>query len=74
MALSKKLKTGTIIRTWNFDEVTTSGQTISVKNKASGNYNPLIHIESVKCAEGIKDRIVIKKSVAEEFGFVVIEE
>ena len=74
MALSKKLETGTIIRTWNFDEVTTSGQTISVKNKSSGGYNPLIHIESVKCAEGIKDRIVIKKSVIKEFGFIVIEE
>lgn len=74
MALSKKLKTGTTIRTWNFDEGNTCGQTIAVKNGSTGNYDPLFHIESVKCAEGIKNRIVFKRSLAEKEGFIIIRE
>lgn len=73
MALSKKLETGTCLRTWNYDDGVTSGQTIGIKNEY-GDYKPIAHIESVRCAEGLVNRVVIKKSFLKEKGFVIIEE
>ena len=73
MALGKKLKTGTCLQTWNYDDGVTSGQTIGIKNE-NGDYTPVAHIESVRCAEGLVNRLVLKKSFLKEKGFVIIEE
>ena len=74
MALSKKLATGTVIRSWIYDDEATTGQTVAIKNGSTGDYDPAIHIESVKCAQGDKNRIVIKRSVLEKLGFLIVEE
>lgn len=73
MALQKKLATGTKLRTYNYDDPTYVGQTVSVEND-NGDYTSIIHIESAVCNEGVVDRVVIKKSVLKELGFVIIEE
>lgn len=73
MALAKTLDTGSKIRTWNYDDSNTKGQTVSIKN-SNGDYEPIIHIESVKCSEGIVDRVVIKKSVLEKAGWLIVED
>lgn len=74
MALSKKLATGTVIKTWNYDEITTTGQTIAAKNGSTGDFEALIHVESAKCSEGIINRLVIRKTAAEKLGWTVVEE
>ena len=68
------LKTGTVIKAWNYDEGTTSGMSVAAKNTAGGNDNVLLHIESVECAEGIVNRIVFKKDEAKKLGWTIIEE
>lgn len=75
MALGKTLETGSIIRTWNYDTDTMAGQTIGVKNNATGIYDPLVHVESVQDKEGgTVNRIVIKKERATALGWQIIEE
>ncbi len=74
MALSKKLATGTVVKAWNYDEVTTTGMTIAEKNGSTGNFDALIHVESVKCAEGIINRLVIKRDAANKLGWTIVEE
>lgn len=69
--IGKKLQTGTLIRTWNFDESNCQGQTIAVKNN-NGDYQPVIHVESVNCAQGTIDRVEFKKEELENLGFTVI--
>ena len=73
MALNKKLKTGTCIRAWNYEESNYVGQAIGVKN-SNGDYNPMVYIESVNCLEGTVDRVIIKKSELENMGFAVFIE
>ena len=72
--LKRFFRTGTVIKAWNYDEVTTTGQTIAVKNGSTGDYEALVHVEGVKCAEGIVNRIVIKKTTAKKLGWIVVEE
>ena len=67
----KKLMTGTLLKTWNFDESNCNGQTIAVKN-SNGDYQPVIHVEARNCAEGTVDRVEIKKDKLEALGFTVI--
>ena len=74
MVLQKKLKTGTVIKAWNYDEVTTTGQTVAAKNGFTGDFESLIYAESVKCSDGIINRLVIKRSVAQRLGWIVVEE
>ena len=74
MALSKKLSTGTVIKAWNYDKMTTVGQTIGVKNGSTGDFEALVHVESVKCSEGVVNRLVIKKTTAEKLGWIIVEE
>ena len=52
-----------------------AGQTIGVKNNATGIYDPLVHVESVQDKEGgTVNRIVIKKERATALGWQIIEE
>ncbi len=71
MVLNKKLKTGTCVKTWNYDEPNFAGQAISVKN-SNGDYNPVVYIESANCIEGTVDRVCVKKSLLESMGITVI--
>lgn len=71
--INKKLETGTCLRAWNYETGATVGQTIGIKN-SNGDYEAVIHVESVRCDDEIKDRIVIKKSSLEKLGFIIIEE
>ncbi|ADL36160.1 hypothetical protein bpr_II223 (plasmid) [Butyrivibrio proteoclasticus B316] len=73
MALSKKLATGTCIRAWNYDLGNCIGQAIAVKNN-NADYPAMVSVESVKCAQGTINRVVIKKSELEKMGFIVVEE
>ena len=73
MTLSKKLETDSIIKTWNYNEGNTIGQTVGVKN-TNGDYDSILHIESVKCSEGVKNRVVIKRSVLEKLDWIIVEE
>lgn len=74
MELSKRLNSGAAIRTWNFgnNEDNVMGQTVGVKN-ANGDYEPILHIESMKCEEGVKNRVVIKKNVLEKLDWTIVE-
>lgn len=74
MALNITLETGAKVKTWNYDTGTMLGQSLAVKNNSTGEYEPLVHVESVKCAEGIKNRLIVKKTIAEKHGFIIIEE
>jgi hypothetical protein len=74
MALSKKLETGTVIKAWNYDEGNTVGMSVAAKNGNTGVLDALLHIESVKCAEGVVNRLVIKRETAEKLGWTIIEE
>lgn len=74
MALSKRLETGTIIRTWNYEQGSTTGQTVAAKNKMTNDYDALIHIESVKDGNKLINRIVIKVADAKRLGWVIVEE
>lgn len=67
----KKLRTGTMLRTFNFDESNANGQMVTIRNN-NGDYQNVVCIESVNCAQGTIDRIQIKKSVLESLGFTVI--
>ena len=72
--LRKKLTTGTVIGAWSYDDEVHTGQSIGVKDTETGIYNALVQVESVKCIEGLVDRIVINKSLLKQFGFVIVEE
>lgn len=74
MALSKKLETGTIIRTWNYEQGSTTGQTVAAKDEKTNDYDALVHIESVKDGNKLINRIVIKKADAKRLGWVIVEE
>lgn len=72
MALNKKLETGLCTRAWTYENETLQG--ISVGIKSDGHYESVFHIESVKCAVGLVNRVVIKKDYLKEKGIVIIEE
>lgn len=74
MALSKRLETGTIIRTWNYEQGFTTGQTVAAKDKTTNDYDALVHVESVKDGNKLINRIVIKKADAKRLGWVIVEE
>ena len=76
MALGKKLDTGTVLMSWNYEtrDGSSMGQEISVRDKNTGGYQVLIDIGSRKTEKGVENRLVIKKSLAEKLGWVVIEE
>ena len=69
--LHKKLETGTIVGAWNYDEGNTQGEAIGVKNK-NGNLKSIFNIESVRCLEGVVNRVVLKKAELEALGFIVL--
>lgn len=73
MSLNKKLATGTKVSAWNYEDGNHVGQALAVKNR-NGDYVSVINIESVNCAQGLVDRVVIKKSALKEAGFLIIEE
>ena len=74
ISLRKKLATGTVVGAWNYEDGNCIGQGISVKNNESGIYYGLVYVESVNCAEGLVNRIAIRKSLADQLGFVIVEE
>jgi len=74
MALNKKLETGTVIKAWNYDGVTTTGMSVAAKNGNTGGFDALLHVESVKCAEGVVNRLVIKRATVEKLGWTITEE
>jgi len=71
--LNKKLKTGTILRSWNYEDENYTGQALAVKTK-NGTYPALIHVESIKCEDGVINQVIFKKSEFEKLGFTIIEE
>ncbi len=71
--ISKKLITGKIIKAMNFEMSNAQGQTLTIRN-SNGDDVPIIHVETVNCAQGTVNRIVFKKSEAEQLGFLVVEE
>lgn len=73
--LKKKLKTDSVIEAWNYDTEIYTGISIGVYDKMVGNSKAIVSVESVDCADGVVNRIVINKKKAEKYGFrIVIEE
>jgi len=72
--LIKKLPTGTVLNSWNYDTGNREGQAVAVKNGYTGGYDILLEIESVLFSEGKKNRIILKKSIAEKHGFLIVED
>lgn len=69
--ITKKLETGTRIKTKNYDTGNCAGQAVMVRNR-NGDYPSVFEIESVKCADGIVDRAIVKKEKLEALGFLVL--
>lgn len=73
--LKIKLKTDSIIEAGNYILEKYVGISIRVYDKVTCNSKAIVLVESVDCADGIVNRIVINKKKAEKYGFkIVIEE
>jgi hypothetical protein len=72
-ALKAKLKTGTTIGAATYDHITTKGIVVGTENSSTGNFDTLVQVESVKCADGIVNRIVLKKELAKQLGWTILE-
>lgn len=73
MVNTKTLKTGTKIRVWDYENENHSGHAIGIKD-VNGDFPVVINAESVNCAQGTVNRVVIKKSILEKLGWVIVEE
>lgn len=70
----KKLKTGTVVSTWSYDEKFCTGISIGIRCDELNN-QAIAHFESVKGDNGFENRIIIDKARAEKYGFkIVIQE
>ncbi len=74
MALNKKLATDVVLRTWNYEEGNKAGQTIAAYNGETGEYDPLVHVESITCLEGTTQQITINRKNAEKHRLLIVEE
>lgn len=73
--LKKKLKTGSVVETWNYDTGIYTGMSIGAYDKMACNSKAIVSVESVDSADGIVNRIVINKKKAEKCGFrIVVDE
>ena len=73
MGLNRKLPTGDSIGAWSYGTPCFVGIALGIKNK-NGDYVNVVNAEGVKCSDGIINRLVIKKSLLEKKGWVIIEE
>ncbi len=69
----KRLATGKVVGAWSYESPNYAGITVGVKN-SNGDLQPVIHAESVRCADGLVDRVVIHKSELKKLGFLIVEE
>lgn len=72
--LNKKLETGTIVKAWPYEEGNTVGITVGSEKKTLDGPAALLHVESVRCAEGTVNRIVIKNDTIKKQGWLVLED
>ncbi len=69
----KRLATGKVVGAWSYESPNYAGITVGVKN-SNGDLQPVIHAESVRCADGLVDRVVILKAELRKLGFVIVED
>ncbi|GAB6401927.1 hypothetical protein IMM1_31570 [Pseudocoprococcus immobilis] len=66
----KRLKTGTVVLAWIYDNDEYTGISIGVSDKETN--NPAIaHFESIQKSDGFENRILIRKEIAEQYGFKI---
>lgn len=66
----KRLKTGTVVLAWIYDNDKHTGISIGVSDKETN--NPAIaHFESIQKSDGFENRILIRKEIAEQYGFKI---
>ena len=64
------LKTGTVVLAWIYDNDEYTGISIDVSDKETN--NPAIaHFESIQKSDGFENRILIRKELAEKYGFKI---
>ena len=68
-----KLFTGTVIESWDYGHSNARGQGIGAENE-NGHTDILVNVESVRCLEGVVNRVVINKTKLKELGWTIIEE
>lgn len=69
----KRLKTGTVVSAWIYDNDKYTGISIGVSDKETN--NPAIaHFESIQKSDGFENRILIRKELAEKYGFKLMIE
>ena len=73
--LKIKLKTDSVIEACNYILENYVGISIRVYDRKACNSKAIVLVESVDCADGAVNRIVINKKKAEKYGFrIIIEE
>jgi len=70
--MRQTLLTGTVIDSWHYDQKNVKGQAIGVEDE-NGSINILVNVESVRCLEGVVNRIVINKAKLKELGWTIVE-
>ena len=70
--MRQTLLTGTVIDSWHYDQKNVKGQAIGVEDE-NGSINILVNVESVRCLEGVVNRIVINKAKLKELGWSIVE-
>lgn len=70
--MRQTLLTGTVIDSWHYDQKNMKGQGIGVED-GNGHTDVIVNVESVKCLEGIVNRVVINKAKLKDLGWIIIE-
>lgn len=66
----KKLKTGTVVSAWIYDNDEYTGISIGVSDKEN-NHPAIAHFESIQKSDGFENRILIRKELAEKYRFKI---
>ena len=72
MAWKKKLKTKETIEAWTYDTGVYEGMSLGIFDKMCGNSKAVVSVECAETADGIVNRIVIRKAKAEKYGFKIV--
>ena len=72
--IDKKLETDAFVSAWTYEQENFRGINVGLKNTKVGGFDSVFYIESIRCAEGLVNRIVINKTNLKKAGFVIVEE
>ena len=71
--INKKLETDAFVSAWTYEQENYRGISVGLGDN-NAEYVSVFYIESIRCAEGLVNRIVINKTNLKKAGFVIVEE